>query len=138
MSPISISLLPYNQEIRLWFRVDNRSDRFVELDRMWVEVWYPHPVVEGAIVDRFDISPNQFIDTPMFHAWPTDDKAAMMRRAALDLTQFAELQIYVRAYFNTEIGTAAVRTRITRQKGEFPIQLPPLPSDEVKSKQIPG
>ena len=129
MSPISISLLPYNQEIRLWFRVDNRSDSYVELDRMWVEVWYPQPVVEGAIVDRYDIGPNQLIDTPMFHAWPMPDKAEMMRRAATDPSQYSELQIYVRAYFNTytDIGTVQVQARITRQKGEFPIQLPPSP-----------
>jgi helix-turn-helix protein len=138
MSPISISLLPYNQELRLWFRVDNRSDQYLELDRMWVEVWYPQPVAEGAILDRYDLEPNQMIDTPMFHAWLTEDKVDMMRRAALDRTQYAELQIYIRAYFNTELGSVQVQSRITRAKGEFPIQLPPLPSDEVKSGHLPG
>jgi hypothetical protein len=51
----------------------------------------------------------------------------MMRRAATDPSQHAELQIYVRAYFNTytEIGTCQVQARITRQKGEFRIQLSP-------------
>jgi excisionase family DNA binding protein len=125
LSPIQITLLPYNPEIRLWFRVDNRSDAEVELDRLLVEVWYPHPVAEGGILDRYTIGPNQLIDTPNFHAWLPPDKIEMMRRAAVDPTQYAELQIYVRAYFNTRIGTAHVAARITKQKGEFPIQLPP-------------
>jgi hypothetical protein len=125
MSPIHVSLLPYSQEIRLWFRLDNRSDRAVELDRLLVDVWYPQPVVEGAILDRYPIEPNQFIETPQFHAWLAPDKVDAMRRTAIDSAQHAELQIYVRAYFNTEIGTVPVQARITRQKGEFPIQLPP-------------
>jgi hypothetical protein len=125
MSPIQISLLPYNPEIRLWFRVDNRTEAEVELDRLLVEVWYPQPVADGGIFDRYTIGPNQLIDTPNFHAWLPPDKVEMMRRAAVDSTQYAELQIYVRAYFNTLIGTAHVAARITKQKGEFPIQLPP-------------
>ena len=124
-SPIQISLHPYNQEIRLWFRIDNRTDAVVELDRLLVEVWYPQPVAEGGNFDRWLVGPNQSIDTPQFHAWLTDDKVEMMRRAATDPSQYAELQIYVRAYFNTIIGTATVQARITRAKGEFPIQLPP-------------
>jgi excisionase family DNA binding protein len=127
VSPIQISLLPYNQEIRLWFRVDNRTDQEVELDRMLVEVWYPHPVAEGAILDRYAIAPNQSIESPMFHAWPSSDKVEMMRSAAVDRTQYSELQIYVRAYFDTNVGTVPVMTRITKAKGEFPIQLPPPP-----------
>ncbi len=125
MSPIHISLLPYSQEMRLWFRVDNRSDGAVELDRLLVDVWYPQPVAEGAILDRYLIEPNQFIDTPQFHAWLAPDTVDFMRRAAIDPAQHAELQIYVRAYFNTDLGTVSVHARITRQKGEFPIQLPP-------------
>jgi hypothetical protein len=49
-----------------------------------------------------------------------------MRRFAVDASQFAELQIYAQAYFNTPLGTAHVTARITRPKGEFPIQLPPV------------
>jgi excisionase family DNA binding protein len=127
MSPIQISLHPYNQEIRLWFRVDNRTDAAVELDRLLVEVWYPQPVAEGGVWDRYLIGANQSIDTPQYHSWLTPDKADMMRRAATDPSQYAELQIYVRAYFNTTIGTVPVAARITRSKGEFPIQLPPPP-----------
>jgi hypothetical protein len=33
--------------------------------------------------------------------------------------EFSERAIYVRAYFNTRIGTAHVAARITKQKGEF-------------------
>lgn len=125
--PIQISLHPYNQEIRLWFRIDNRTDAAVELDRLLVEVWYPQPVAEGANFDRWLIGPNQSIDMVQFHGWLTADKVEMMRRAATDPTQYAELQIYVRAYFNTVIGTASVQARITRAKGEFPIQIPAQP-----------
>ncbi len=125
MSPIQISLMPYSQEIRLWFRVDNRSDRAVELDRLMVDVWYPQPVVEGAILDRYPIEPNQVTDGPQFHSWLAPDKVDMMRRTANDSSQHAELQIYVRAYFNTDLGTVPVQARLTRQRGEFPIQLPP-------------
>jgi excisionase family DNA binding protein len=125
LSPIQISLLPYNQEIRLWFRVDNRTDAAVELDRLLVEVWYPQPVAEGGVWDRYLLAANQSIDTPMFHSWLTPDKVDLMRRTAIDANQYSELQIYVRAYFNTTIGTVPVMTRITKAKGEFPIQLPP-------------
>lgn len=125
LSPIQISLLPYNQEIRLWFRVDNRTDAAIELDRLLVEVWYPQPVAEGGIFDRYLIPANQSIDTPMFHSWLTPDKVDTMRRTAIDPNQYSELQIYVRAYFNTTIGTVPVMTRISKAKGEFPIQLPP-------------
>jgi excisionase family DNA binding protein len=125
MSPISINLHPYSPEIRLWFRVDNRSDVQVELDRTIVEVWYPQPVAEGAILDRYLVLPNQQIDTLMFHAWLSPDKVELMSRAASDPSQYAELQIYTRAYFNTPIGTAQVQGRITRAKGEFPISVPP-------------
>jgi len=125
MSPIQISLMPYSQEIHLWFRIDNRSDRPVELDRLIVEVWYPQPVAEGAILDRYAIEPNQLIDTPHFHAWLTADKADMMRRTANDSAQHSELQVYLRAYFNTDLGPVPVQARLTRQRGEFPIQLPP-------------
>jgi len=131
MSPIQISLHLYNPEIQLWFRVDNRSDIQVELDRLLVDVWYPHPVAVGAILDRYTVGPNQSIDTPNFHAWLTPDKAEMMRKAATDRTQYADLQIYVRAYFNTVIGTAHVAARITKQKGEFPIQMPPAPTPDL-------
>jgi hypothetical protein len=48
-----------------------------------------------------------------------------MSRAASDRTQYAELQIYTRAYFNTPIGTAQVQSRISRARGEFPIDIPP-------------
>lgn len=125
MSPISINLHPYSPEIRLWFRVDNRSDVQVELDRVVVEVWYPQPVAEGAILDRYLVLPNQQIDVVMFHAWLAPDKVQLMSRAASDRTQYAELQIYTRAYFNTPIGTAHVQSRITRARGEFQIDIPP-------------
>ena len=124
LSPIQINLHPYSPEIRLWFRVDNRSDVQVELDRVLVEVWYPQPVAEGPILDRYSLLPNQQIDVLQFHAWLPPDKVDMMRRAASDAAQYAELQIYTRAYFNTPIGTAQVQSRITRAKGEFPINLP--------------
>ena len=42
----------------------------VTLERRF-EVWYQHPVAEGAIIDRYKIGPNQFIDTQMFLAWLT-------------------------------------------------------------------
>lgn len=128
MSPIQISLYPHQSEIRLWFRVDNRSEAAVELDRLLVDVWYPQPVAEGAILDRYLLEPNESIDTPHFHAWLAPDKVDIMRRTAVDQAQHAELQIYLRAYFNTDFGTVQVQGRITRQKGEFPIQLPP-PTD---------
>jgi hypothetical protein len=125
MSPINIQLVPPSPELRLWFRIDNRSDLEVELDRILVEVWYPQPVAAGAVLNRYTIPPNQFIDTPQFHSWLSQDKVELMRRFAIDASQFAELQIYAQAYFNTPLGTAHVMARITRQKGEFPIQLPP-------------
>jgi hypothetical protein len=124
MSPIEINLQPYNPEMRLWFRVDNLSDLEVDLDRLLVEVWYPQPVAEGAILDRYTIAPNESISTPMFHAWLPPDKIKSMVNAATNPNQYAELQIYVRAYFDTPIGWASVQTRITRARGEFPITLP--------------
>jgi len=125
MSPIEINLQPYNSEIRLWFRVDNLSDLEVDLDRLLVEVWYPQPVAEGAVLDRYTISPNESISTPLFHAWLPPDKIKSMVQAQTNPNQHAELQIYVRAYFDTPIGWASVQTRITRGRGEFPIILPP-------------
>jgi hypothetical protein len=125
MSPIQIHLLPPSPELRLWFRVDNRSDLEVELDRILVEVWYPQPIAEGAVLHRHTVPPNQFIDTPQFHSWLSQDKVELMQRTAADPTQYAELQVYASAYFNTPLGTAHVMARITRQKGEFPVQLPP-------------
>jgi len=125
MSPIQINLHQPSPDLQVWFRVDNRSELEVELDRLLVEVWYPHPVAEGAVLDRHSIGPNQLIDTPHFHAWLPSDKVEMMRRAATDPSQYAELRVYVRAYFNTLIGTASVQASIAKPKGEFPIQLPP-------------
>jgi len=125
IAPIQISLHPHSPDLRLWFRIDNRSELEVELDRVVVEVWYPQPVAEGAILDRYAVGPNQQIDTVQFHAWLLPDKVELMKRAAEDRTQYAELQIYTRVYFNTPVGTAQVQSRITRAKGEFPIQLPP-------------
>ena len=125
MSPIYIQLVGPSPDIRIWFRIDNRSDLQVELDRLLVEVWYPQPVVQGAVLHRYTISPNESFDEPNFHSWIAKDKAEMMIQAAADRTQLAELQIYVDAYFNTPIGTAHVATRIAKAKGEFPIQVPP-------------
>ena len=125
LSPIQINLQPYTPEVRLWFRIDNRTAFEVVLDRLLVEVWYPQPVAEGGVFDRYTISPNQSIDTPMYHAFLPPDKVTTMLQTARDPNQYAELQIYARGYFDTPIGWANVQTRITRAKGEFPITLPP-------------
>ncbi|MGH7776083.1 MAG: hypothetical protein ACREPI_02760 [Candidatus Dormibacterales bacterium] len=88
-------------------------------------------MAEGAVLDRYLVGPNESIDTPNFHAWLAPDKVDIMRRTAVDPAQHAELQIYLRAYFNTDLGTTSVQGRITRQKGEFPVQLPPATDAET-------
>jgi hypothetical protein len=140
ISPIHITLVGPAAEVRLWFRIDNRSNYEVELDRLLVDVWYPHPVAQGADLHRHTIPPNESIESSLFQSRLHQTEIEMMRQAATDRTQYAELQIYADAYFNTPIGTAHVATRITKQKGEFPIDLPPEipPVDHLKSKQIPG
>jgi len=125
LSPIQINLQPYTPEVRLWFRVDNRSALEVTLDRLLVEVWYPQPVAEGGVFDRYTIGPNQSIDTPMFHAFLPPDKVKPMVHAATEPNQYVELQIYARAYFDSPVGWVTVQSRITRSKGEFPVILPP-------------
>lgn len=124
-SPIQIQLAYPPHDIRLWFRVDNRSNVEVELDRLLVEVWYPQPVAEGSILHRHTIGPNQLVDTLMFHAFLSQDMAETMRRYATDRTQYTALKIYAHAYFNTQFGTGHVQATISRERGEFPIQLPP-------------
>lgn len=121
-SPIQIQLAGQSPDVRLWFRADNRTAVEVELDRMLVEVWFGQPVVEGWVLHRYLLSPNQWNETVMFHQFLTKDQTDLIRQRtqSTDASPFG-LRLQLVAYFNTPFGFLSVSNNIERQKGEFPI-----------------
>lgn len=130
MSPIQINLIGPLPEITLWFKADNRSALEVELDRLLVEVWFGQPITEGAVLHRHALRPNSWDDSIHFHEYLSRDRADLLVQR-LDSKKSpgggtTDLRLQLTAYFNTPFGTVVVHNgMITRQKGEYPVQLPP-------------
>ena len=145
MSPIHINLIGQLPEITLWFKADNRSALEVELDRLLVEVWFGQPVTEGAVLNRYALRPNSWDDSIRFHKYLSRERADILvqRLGTQDPPGGStDMRLQLTAYFNTPLGSVVVYNgMITRQKGEYPVQLPPprdLGRDPLASKQIPG
>lgn len=121
---VEIQLSGQSPQISLWFKVDNRSAIEVELDRMLVEVWFGQPVVEGAVLDRYLLPPNQWDETVRFHKLLTRDQADTIReRVKASTPPPLSLRLHLRTYFSTPFGSVSVAQNLERQPGEFPIYL---------------
>ena len=126
--PIQINLAGPQPDISLWFKVDNRSSIEVELDRLLVEVWLGQPLAEGAVLNRHPLKPNTWDESIRFHQFLARDQADLARQRLADPQQAPgmSLRIQATAYFDTPFGTVVVyNNMIQRQKGEFPVILPP-------------
>jgi excisionase family DNA binding protein len=130
-SPIQINLTGPEPDISLWFKADNRSSMEVELDRLLVEVWLGQPFVEGAVLNRYTLRPNAWDDSIRFHQYLSRDRADILTQRLADSKGQSggatDLRLQLTAYFNSPFGSLAVyNNMIQRQRGEFPIQLPPM------------
>jgi len=142
-SPIQINLTGPMPDISLWFRADNRSSLEVELDRLLVEVWFGQPITEGAVLRRYALKPNSWDDSVRFHKYLSRERAEVLVQRLTEKIPAGgstDMRLQLTAYFNTAFGSVVVyNNMITRQKGEYPVQLPPQPpADPLASKQIPG
>jgi excisionase family DNA binding protein len=124
--PIQIQLAGALPDIALWFKVDNRSTLEVELDRLLVEVWLGQPIVEGSVLHRATLGPNQWNEGVRFHQYLTRDQAEEIRQRLGDSRQASNMSLRVQAsaYFNTPFGTVTIfNPMIERRPGEFPVNL---------------
>jgi excisionase family DNA binding protein len=128
-SPIQINLTGNLPDISLWFKADNRSSLEVELDRLLVEVWLGQPFAEGAVLHRHVLRPNSWDDSVWFHQFLSRDRVEMLVQRLTDSRGqggATDLRLQLTAHFNSPFGTVTIyNNMIQRQKGEFPIQLPP-------------
>lgn len=127
-SPIQINLTGMMSEISVWFKADNRSEIEVELDRLLVEVWIGQPIVEGAVLHRHLLKPNSWDDSIRFHKYLSRDERDLFvqRLTSMQGGGSTDLRPQLTAYFNTPFGSVVVyNNMIIRQKGEYPVQLPP-------------
>lgn len=121
-NPFQIQLAGELPDMRLWFKADNRSSLEVELDRMFVDVWFGQPVVEGWVLRRTRIAPNEWDELVMFHQYMTRDQAdAIRQRHANAHPSSSFLRLQLAAFFNTPFGSVEVQRSLERQKGEVPI-----------------
>ncbi len=125
-SPIYLSLVDPIPDFSLWFRVDNRSSLEVELDRVLVTSTFLVPVAEGAILDRFRVEPNKWVDGIHFHKYLWGERVKQLRQVLADENSGQSLRVNATAYFNTPFGSLVVYNHmIDRRRGEFQVNLPP-------------
>lgn len=125
-SPIYLSLVDPLPEISLWFKVDNRSSFEVELDRLLVTTTFMFPVAEGAVLDRFLIEPNKWVDGVHFHKYLFGERVNQLRQVLANENSGQSLRVNATAYFDTPFGSIVVYNHmIDRRRGEFQVNLPP-------------
>ena len=125
-SPIQLQLAGPLPDITLWFKADNRSQLQVELDRLLVEVWMQQPLAEGAVLHRYIVKPNEWIDGIRFHKYLTPAQADLARHRLTDESQpgGANLRLQLSAYYNTPLGTVTVfNNMIERPRNEYSFYL---------------